>query len=394
MKKTIKDFKLDNKRVLIRVDFNVPIEDGKIVDDTRIKEALPTIRYAIENNSKVILISHLGRVKTIEDKKDNSLKIVSLRLSELLGKNVIFIESLEYGDIKNTIENMNYGDVCLLENSRFYDIDGDLESGNSIKLSEMYASFGDIYINDAFGTIHRKHASTFGVASILPNGIGFLVEKELEKLEYLNNPDRKYAVIIGGSKVSDKIGVIEKLVEKCDYLIIGGKMAFTFLKARGYDVGKNSIESEYLDFCNKILYNYTDKIILPVDFLCSKEMSEEKFENKKIIDIESDDYGLDLGDETISNIISVLEKCKTVFWNGPLGYYQLNSYIKSTKEILTYLTNNTNIKTILGGGDIVACSTKLNLKDKVYHASTGGGATLEYLEGKLLPGLVAIKDKE
>ena len=393
LKKTITDFNLNQKNVIIRVDFNVPIENGNIVDDTRIVESLETIQYAINNNAKVILLSHLGRIKSEEDKITNTLEPVSKRLSELLNQEVFFIKELDFKIIKEKVDKLAYKSVILLENTRFYDLEGNLESGNSISLSKNYASLGDIFINDAFGTIHRQHASNVGISSILPSGIGFLVEKELNVLSNLNNPERPYSVILGGSKVSDKIKVIENLITKCDKIIIGGAMAFTFLKAKGLEVGNSKVEEEYITFCMDILNKYKDKVILPIDANTSKEINSINNKIKDINIIEKDDICLDLGIKTINNIKEQLKKSRTVFWNGPLGYYEIDEYMKATKEILTFLIDN-NIKTILGGGDIVACSNKLGLKNKVYHASTGGGATLEYLEGKLLPGLKEIQDKE
>ena len=391
--KTIKDFDLNNKKVIIRVDFNVPIENGNIVDDTRIVESLETIKYAINNNAKVILLSHLGRVKTESDLEKNDLSPVAKRLSELLNRKVVFVRTLKENVIKEEISKLTEGDVCLLQNTRYYDLDNKKESSNSNELASFYASLGDIFINDAFGTIHRSHASNVGIASILPSGVGFLVEKELKELSYLNNPEREYTVILGGSKVSDKIKVIEELVKKCDHLIIGGAMAFAFLKAKGYNIGNSLVENDYLDFCKKILTDYGDKIILPIDVKASKEINSSEYVNKDITNLDNSDIGLDIGTNTIEIIKKVLTNTKTVFWNGPLGYYELESYQDGTNQVLKYLIEN-NIKTILGGGDIVACSSKLGLKEKVYHASTGGGATLEYLEGKSLPGLQVIMNKE
>ena len=392
LKKLITDYNLENKRVIIRVDFNVPIENGIIVDDTRIREELETIKYAIDKSSKVILLSHLGRIKEESDKIKNSLLPVSKRLSELLNKDITFIEDLDFNIIRNKINN-SINKVILLENTRFYDLDNKKESNNDFELAKNYASLGDIFINDAFGTIHREHASNVGIANILPSGIGFLVNKELNSLSYLSEPDRPYVVILGGSKVSDKIKVIENLITKCNKLIIGGAMAFTFLKAKGFEVGNSKVENEYLDFCNSIMNKYNDKIVLPIDINTNKDITEDNSINKDLINIEPEDIGLDLGIKTIEEIIKVLIEAKTVFWNGPLGYYELDEYIKSTKTILNFLVNN-DIKTILGGGDIVACCTKLGLTDKVFHISTGGGATLEYLEGKKLPGLEIIQNKE
>ena len=391
MKKTITDYNLNNKTVIIRVDFNVPIKDGKIVDDNRIVNSLETIKYAINNNAKVVLLSHLGRIKEESDKENNTLKPVALRLSELLNKNIYFVEDMDFSLIKSKIDNIGYGEVILLENTRFYDLDNKKESSNDLELAKNYASLGDIFINDAFGTIHRAHASNVGVGSLLPNGIGFLIEDELNKLSCLDEPDREYTVILGGSKVSDKIKIIENLITKCDHLVVGGGLAFTFLKAKGYNIGKSIVEDEYLDLCKDMINKYPDKLLLPLDVVASKEFDSNGI-NKDIDSLSDDDIGLDLGTKTISNIKDILSNTKTVMANGPLGYYEIDKYQTSTKEILTYLVEN-NIKTILGGGDIVACSSKLGLKDKVYHASTGGGATLEYLEGKKLPGLEIIQEK-
>ena len=313
--KTIKDFALENKTVLIRVDYNVPIKNGNIIDDTRIVESLETIKYALSKNAKIILLSHLGRIKTEEDLKKNSLSPIAKRLSELLNRKVIFIAKLDFDFIIEETAKLENGDICLLENTRFYDLNNKMESSNSPELANFYASLGDIFINDAFGTIHRPHASNVGVASILPSGIGFLVEKELKELAYLNSPDKEYSVILGGSKVSDKIKVIEELVKKCDHLIIGGAMAFTFLKAKGYNVGKSLVEDDYLAFCSKMLDEYKAKIMLPVDVLVSKKIESENYINKEITKLEEDDIGLDLGHNTISLIKETLTNTKTVFWN-------------------------------------------------------------------------------
>lgn len=392
MKKTIKDFNLDNKKVIIRCDFNVPIKDGVIQDDNRIKESLETIKYAINNNAKVILLSHLGRIKEISDLEKNSLRPVAIRLSELLNKQVTFINKTRGEEVENTIASMKSGDIVLLENTRYEDLNGKKESSNDIELGKYWASLGDIFINDAFGTIHRSHASNVGIASNLPSGVGFLVAKELEELSKLNNPDKPYVVILGGSKVSDKLGVINNLITKADSIIIGGAMAFTFLKSKNYEIGKSLVEDDLLLTCKELLDNYGDKIVLPKDVIVSDEINEtSKSENKRVDELSLNDIGLDLGIETINNIKNILAHAKTVVWNGPLGYYEIEKYQVSTKEILKYLTDN-NINTILGGGDIVAASAKLGYKEKVSHASTGGGATLEYLEGKKLPGMEIIEE--
>ena len=389
MKKTIKDFDLNNKRVIIRVDYNVPIKDGVITDDNRIVASLDTINYALNNGAKIILLSHLGRIKEESDKAKNDLKPVALALSKLINRDVKFISDTDFNKIREELD--GDFDIALLQNTRYYDLDNNMESGNSEDLARFYASLGDIFINDAFGTIHRAHASNVGIASILPSGVGFLVEKELKELSYLDNPERPYTVILGGAKVSDKIKVIENLATKCDYLVIGGAMANTFLKAKGYNIGASLVEDDYLDFASNMLELYKDKIILPADVVVSKEMSDKEFYNKSIDSLDNDDIILDLGSNTQSLIEEKLSSTKTVMWNGPLGYYELETYQKATSNIMNYLVNN-DIRTVLGGGDIVACSSELGLKEKVYHASTGGGATLEYLEGKSLPGIEVIQE--
>lgn len=391
MKKSIRDFDLNNKRVIIRVDFNVPIKDNKILDDNRIKESLNTIKYAIDNDAKVILMSHLGRVKTIEDKKNNSLQIVSERLSELLSKNVIFINETRGKKLEAAINNLNCGDVLLMENTRYEDLDGKLESSNDIELGKYWASLGDIFINDAFGTSHRFHASNVGIASNLESGIGFLVEKELESFSILDNPERPYVLILGGAKVSDKIGVIENLSKKCDYILIGGGMAYTFLNAQGYNIGKSLLDNESIDFCKRMLNEYKDKIILPVDSIVSKEFDKD-ITLKLNEEFENDDIGLDIGSRTIEKFKEILKNSKTIVWNGPLGYSEIEKYSNGTKEILEYLSQG-NKTVIIGGGDTAAAAINFGYKDKFTHISTGGGASLELLEGKKLPGIEVNGDK-
>ena len=392
MKKLITDLDISEKKVIIRVDFNVPIEDGRIVDDTRIVESLDTIKYALDRQAKVILLSHLGRIKEEADKEKNSLTPVAIRLSELLKKPVTFINRTRSEKLKDAVNSMKPGEIILIENTRFEDLDGKKESGNDQELAGYWASLGDIFINDAFGTIHRSHASNVGLANLLPSAIGFLVEKELSQLEKLNEPQHPYVVILGGSKVKDKIGVIENLVEKADKIIIGGGMAFTFLKALGYNVGSSLLEEEYLDFCSKMLKKYPYKFLLPVDVQAAIDTnSKTPSRVVKINEIRKDEMGLDIGPDTVNQISGVLKTAKTVVWNGPLGMYEVPKYCYGTEQVLKLVTS-LSIDCILGGGDIVACATKLGYKDKVTHASTGGGATLEYLEGKLLPGLEVISE--
>ena len=388
--KTIKDLNIDSKKVIIRCDFNVPIKEGNIVDDTRIKGALQTINYCLEHNAKVILLSHLGRVKEEADKEKNNLAPVAKRLSELLKKDILFSEKTRGDELEAIVESMQDGDVLLIQNTRYEDLEGKKESGNDEELGAYWASLGDVFINDAFGTIHRAHASNVGIANHLESAFGFLIEKELNALSVLDNPEHPFVVVLGGAKVADKIGVIENLVTKADKILIGGGMAFTFLKAEGYEIG-SLLDEENIDFCKNILANYREKIILPIDFAVTNEFTnDEVYRLKKSEDIAPDEMGLDIGEETVKLYENILSTAAIVIWNGPLGVYEFEKYKKNTDELLKYVVDN-NIKTILGGGDIVAAATTAGYKDKVYHASTGGGATLEYLEGKKLPGIEAIK---
>ena len=392
MKKTIRDYDLNNKKVIIRCDFNVPIKDGKIIDDNRIVQSLTTINYAIEHGAKLILMSHLGRIKEEADKEKNSLRLVATRLSELLGKNVLFSSVTHGEELENLVNSLNPGDVLLMENTRYEDVPGKKESGNDPELGAYWASLGEIFINDAFGTAHRAHASNVGIASHLPSGLGFLVEKEVNALSVLVDPVHPFVVVLGGSKVSDKIGVIENLVKKADKILIGGGMAYTFMKAKGLNIGKSILDEESLDFCKKVMAENPDKIVLPVDNAVTKEYSNDvPFRTVLVNEINDDEMGLDIGPETVKLFSSVLDTAKIVFWNGPLGVYEFSNFTKGTEEVLSKLVS-IDATTILGGGDIVAAASKLGYKDKVTHASTGGGVTLEFMEGKELPGVVSISE--
>ena len=392
MKKTIKDLNINNKKVIIRCDFNVPIKDGKIKDDTRIVKSLPTIKYCLEHNAKIILMSHLGRVKNEEDKTKNDLSVVATRLSELLDKNITFVNSTRGEELENATSNMKDGDIILMQNTRYEDLDGKKESGCDMELAKYWASLGEVFINDAFGTLHRAHASNVGISTYLPSCVGLLVEKELNALSYLFNPDRPFMIILGGAKVSDKIGLIENLLPKCDKILIGGGMAFTFLKAEGYNIGNSLLDEESLDFCKKILKENEDKIILPVDVVCNDKYEDTEGTVKDITELTDSEMGLDIGPNTVNIFKNNLSNAKTIMWNGPLGVYEFKNYVKGTNDVLTYLTE-IDAKTVLGGGDIVASASSCNVTDKLYHISTGGGATLEYLEGKDLPGLKNIEEK-
>ena len=387
--KSLKDIDLKNKKVIIRCDFNVPIKDGKIVDDTRIVAALPTIEYCLDNDAKVILMSHLGRVKEEADLEKNDLAPVAKRLEELLNTKIYFSKETRGEDLENIVNNLQEKEIVLIQNTRYEDLDGKKESSNDPELGAYWASLGEVFVNDAFGTAHRAHASNVGIATHLPTACGFLIEKELNALSILDNPPHPFISILGGAKVSDKIGVIENLVTKADKILIGGGMAFTFLKAKGLEIGKSLLDEENLDFCKKIIENYPDKIILPIDVAVTHEYTDnEEYKVVDINNINSDEMGLDVGSETIKLFEEAIKDASLVVWNGPLGVYEFEKYRKSTDELLKYIVDN-DIKAILGGGDIVAAAG--DYKDKIYHASTGGGATLEYLEGKKLPGLEIVK---
>jgi phosphoglycerate kinase len=394
MKKTVRDFDLKDKKVIIRVDFNVPIKDGEITDDNRIRESLKTINYCLDNGASVILLSHLGRIKEESDKAKNSLEPVAFRLSELLGKEVIFVDETRGDLLDNEVANLSSGEVLLVQNTRYEDLDGKKESGNDPELGKYWASLGDIFINDAFGTAHRAHASNVGIASNLDSGIGFLIEKELNNLSIaVNDPKRPFTVILGGSKVSDKIGVIENLVTKCDYLLIGGGMAYTFLASQGHNIGKSLLDSESLDFCKDMLAKHSDKIVLPVDSVNGLDISEDtSVSESSISDIKSDEIGLDIGSKTVMLFKSYIEKSKVVVWNGPVGYSEIDKFANGTKELL-YILSKCDCDTIIGGGDTAAAAINFGYKDAFTHISTGGGASLELLEGKKLPGIECIQDR-
>ena len=358
MKKTIRDYDLNNKKVIIRVDFNVPMKDGVILDDTRIRESLPTIKYALMNNAKVILMSHLGRIKNEKDKENLSLKYVSKRLSQLLDKKVIFVPFTRGLELEKSISNMKQGDIILMENTRFEDLNGNLESGNDSDLGKYWASLGDIFINDAFGTCHRSHASNVGVASNIPSGIGFLVEKEIKNLSViLNNPNKPFTVIMGGAKISDKVSIIDSLAKKADNILIGGAMAFTFLRATGLDVGCSLIDEDSISIAFDLLKKYENKIILPIDAIVSDSINGKGIE-KFVSDIKSNDIGLDIGSKTVEIFREYLIESKTILWNGPVGYIENSEFQGGTRNLCEILKNLDACK-IVGGGD--SASAIINL---------------------------------
>ena len=394
MKKSIRDFDLKDKKVIIRVDFNVPIKDGVITDDNRIKESLKTINYACDNGARVILLSHLGRIKTEADKEKNSLKVVSKRLSELVNHKVSFCPVTRGKELEDMVSLLENGDILLVENTRYEDLDGKKESGNDEELGKYWASLGDIFINDAFGTSHRAHASNVGISTYLDSGIGFLIEKELDNLEsVINNPKRPFTVILGGAKVADKIGVIENLVKKADYILIGGGMAYTFLYSKGLEIGKSLLDSESVDFCKSMLKDYSDKIILPIDSVNGLSIEHGTSVNTTSVDSINKDYiGLDIGESTIELFTKYIMESNTIVWNGPVGYSEIEEFSNGTKKLLEVLKNSKK-DVIIGGGDTASAAINFGYKDAFKHISTGGGASLELLEGKVLPGIECIKDK-
>ncbi|MBO0470985.1 phosphoglycerate kinase [Enterococcus sp. DIV0242_7C1] len=394
-KKTIKDVDLKDKKVLVRVDFNVPLKDGVITNDNRIVAALPTIQYVIDNGGKAILFSHLGRVKTEEDKAGKSLKPVAERLGELLGKPVTFVPETRGTELETAVNNMKDGDVLVFENTRFEDIDGKKESGNDAELGKYWASLGDVFVNDAFGTAHRAHASNVGIASTgIPTVAGFLMEKEIKFVgEAVTAPKRPFVAILGGAKVSDKIGVIENLIEKADKILIGGGMTYTFYKAKGMNIGKSLVEEDKVALAKELIEKAGDKLILPIDSITAAEFSNDVPTEEHTGDVPEGQMGLDIGPETIALFAQALDGAKTVVWNGPMGVFEMSNFAKGTIGVCEAIANLADATTIIGGGDSAAAAIQLGFADKFTHISTGGGASLELLEGKELPGLAAINDK-
>lgn len=395
-KKTIADVSLKGKTTLIRVDFNVPMKDGVITDDNRIIQALPTIQYAIDQGAKVVLFSHLGRVKDEADKATNTLAPVAQRLSELLNKDVKFINQTRGAELENTVKNLKNGEVLMFENTRFEDIDGKKESKNDPELGAYWASLGEVFVNDAFGTAHRSHASNVGIADNIGKTVaGFLMEKEIKFIgEAVDNPKRPFVAILGGAKVSDKISVIENLIEKADKILICGAMAYTFFKAMGHNVGTSKVEDDYLDFAKSLLEKGKGKIVLPLDTVVSKDFGPDV--ESIVIDFNKNNgeyMGMDIGPKTVELFKKELEGAQTVVWNGPAGVFEFEKFSNGTRSICQLLANLEGATTIVGGGDSAAAAIQFGFENSFTHISTGGGASLEYLEGKELPGVAIIEDK-
>ena len=398
-KKTLKDLDVKGKKVLVRVDFNVPIKDGVITNDNRITAALPTLKYILENGGRVIAFSHLGKVKEEADKASKTLAPVAKRLEELLGKPVKFVPETRGPELEKAVSELKDGEILMFENTRFEDLDGKKESKNDPELGKYWASLGDVFVNDAFGTAHRAHASNVGIASnIKDSAVGFLVEKEIKFIGgAVDNPERPLVAILGGAKVSDKIGVIENLLDKADKVIIGGGMMFTFLKAEGKNTGSSLLEADKVELAASLIKKAKEKnveLLLPIDTVVAKEFKNDtEFKTVSVDDIEDGWMGLDIGEASIKLFSDALVGAKTVVWNGPMGVFEMENFAKGTIGVCKAIAELSDAKTIIGGGDSAAAAIQLGFADKFSHISTGGGASLEYLEGKVLPGVDAISEK-
>jgi phosphoglycerate kinase len=388
MKKTLRHLEVQGKRVLVRVDFNVPMQNGQITDDRRIRESLPTIQSLLERGAKVILMSHLGRPKGRRDPQ-YSLRSVAERLSELLGRPVRFLEDCVGESVEQAVQAMAPGEVALLENLRFHPE----EEANDADFARALARLGDLYVNDAFGSAHRAHASTEGVAHYLPAVAGLLMEKELRYLgSALTQPERPFVAILGGAKVQDKIGVIQNLLPKVDRLLIGGGMAFTFLKAQGYEIGRSLLDSDRIEFARQVLQEAGQKIVLPVDVVVAPSPEAEAQAQVVPVDqIPPDQMGLDIGPRTVARFSEIVRPARTIVWNGPLGLFERATFAAGTRGVLQAVAES-GATSILGGGDTAAAAEQLGFADRITHISTGGGAALEFLEGRTLPGVAVLME--
>ncbi|MBN2796381.1 MAG: phosphoglycerate kinase, partial [Clostridia bacterium] len=378
-------------------DFNVPLKDGEISDENRIVQALPTIKYILEKGGRAILFSHLGRIKEAKDLEKNSLKIVAKRLSELLNQEVKFVPETRGKVLEDAVSSLNDGEILMFENTRFEDLDGKKESKNNPELGKYWASLGDVFVNDAFGTAHREHASNVGIASNIKETVaGFLLEKEINFIGgALENPERPFVAILGGAKVSDKIEVIKNLLKVADRVLIGGGMAYTFFKAMGYEIGTSLLEADKVDLAKELLELSQGKICLGEDIITGKAFDPETEKNVRTIDqIPADEMGMDIGPRTAEKFDSIIKDAKTVVWNGPLGVFEFPKFADGTRHVAQSLVEiKDQATTIIGGGDSAAAVIQFGLEDGFTHISTGGGASLEYLEGKLLPGIECVDNK-
>lgn len=394
-KKIVSDLDLKGKTVLVRADFNVPMKDGEITDDNRIVQALPTIKHIIKEGGKVVLFSHLGKVKEESDKESLTLAPIAKDLSSKLDQDVTFVPETRGEKLEQAIKDLNEGDVLLVQNTRFEDLDGKKESKNDPELGKYWASLGDVFVNDAFGTAHRKHASNVGIASNLETAAGFLMDKEIQYIGgVVENPDKPVVAILGGAKVSDKINVITNLLNIAEKVLIGGGMAYTFLKAQGKEIGQSLLEEDKIDFAKELLDKSGDQIVLPVDVKAASEFSNDAdIQEVSVDDIPADREALDIGPKTVELFKQQLEGAHTVVWNGPMGVFEMSNFARGTIGVCEAIAELKDANTIIGGGDSAAAASSLGYGDKFSHISTGGGASLEYLEGKDLPGIDAINDK-
>ncbi|WP_029608707.1 phosphoglycerate kinase [Mycoplasma simbae] len=394
MKKTIKDINLNNKKVLIRVDFNVPIKNGIIQSNERIEAALQTIKYALAQNAKVILLSHLSRIKTYEDKAKKSLQPIALELAKLLGQKVYFSAATSDDTLKDAINQLQPGEVILVENTRYEDLNDKAESKNAAWLGQKWASLADVFINDAFATAHRSHASNVGISqNITESGVGFLVEKELNAFDSAFASETKpFVAVVGGAKVKDKISYLTKLSQKADQILIGGAMAYTFLKAQGYQIGKSLVEDDQIDFAKELIANSKAQLFFPLDHALVNNFEDVEPTYSQDQNIAKDKMGIDIGPKTIDLYSSIIAQAKLIYWNGPLGVFELGFGEQGTKSIGQAIVNS-NAYSIIGGGDTISASEKFGFKANINHVSTGGGASQQYLLEHSLPAIDAIQDK-
>ncbi|HZF57234.1 MAG TPA: phosphoglycerate kinase [Rubrobacter sp.] len=391
-KRSVRDLDVRDKKVLVRVDFNVPIKNGEVTDDTRIRRALPTIRHLLSEGARPVLISHLGRPKGEPDPK-YGMDPVAARLGELLGEPVNKLEAAIGPEVVEALDDWDRRGVVLLENSRFYPG----ETKNDPGLSDQLAALADLYVDDAFGAAHRAHATTVGVAERLPSAAGLLLEEEIDYLDgVLQDPERPFVAILGGAKVSDKLGVIESLLRTADSLLVGGAMCFTFFKARGYEVGDSLVEDDYLEEAKRLMDEAGERLVLPVDVVVAERIEEGAEAGTVAVDsIPSGKMGLDIGPETVALFEERIAEARTIFWNGPMGVFEIEAFAKGTEGVARAVAeaSSSGATSVIGGGDSVAAVNKLDLEDSMSHISTGGGASLEYVEGKELPGVAVLPDK-
>lgn len=390
-KRTVKDLDVAGKKVIVRCDFNVPRKDGKITNDNRIVQALPTIKYLIENKARIILMSHLGKVKTEEDKAKNDLRCVAERLAELVDTKVSFCPVTRGEELEKMVADLKDGEIVLMQNTRYEKG----ESKNDPELAQYWASLGEVFVEDAFGSVHRAHASTAGIPSIIKeNGLGFLVEKEVTMLgKAVDTPERPFIAIIGGAKVSDKIAVVDNLLKKADKVIVGGGMAYTFMKAQGHNVGSSLLEEDKIELAKEYLEKAGDKLVLPVDNVIADKFAADANTQVCGNDIPDGWMGLDIGPKTVELFKETLAGAKTVVWNGPMGVFEMEPFAKGTLAVCTAISELPGATKVIGGGDSAAAAIQLGFKEKFSHISTGGGASLEYMEGKELPGIAVISEK-